>query len=355
MSIDYLSIDRTWNLLLGPQEDPRYLKNTSGKAIRVIFSPTPVDVSSITEDSHYFTIGGSISTMMVPARNYIYAKANFKDNESDESGETGESGESGDIGESGESGETGETTKPYITITDYKPTSGSGGGGSSAPAEAEVSMQFVTDLMVQLMRLADRVTENSIALIHHAIDRELLRREFMDSELKTQEILASHQRQILLNVNRANTLEFYARNLRQAHDDLEEEVRKIKFDVQQDIDISELQHTVTVTTEKLESMDEDFNSISNALIKFKSPESSRDLDEEYEEYIKTIPAKMEEAVATIKALVAELNTATDTNTSQQDEIENKVGNADTVILDSDIEVLKQLEVKPILPEESTSN
>lgn len=346
MSIDYLSVDRTWKLLFEPQEGPRYLKNTSGKAIRVIFSPTPVDVSSITEDSHYFTIGGSISTLMVPARNYIYARANFKDNESDESGETGESGESG---------ETGETTKPYITITDYKPTSGSGGGGSSAPAEAEVSMQFVTDLMVQLMKLADRVTENSIALIHHAIDRELLRREFMDSELKTQEILASHQRQILLNVNRANTLEFYARNLRQAHDDLEEEVRKIKFDVQQDIDISELQHTVTVTTEKLESMDEDFNSISNALIKFKSPESSRDLDEEYEEYIKTIPAKMEEAVATIKALVAELNTATDTNTSQQDEIENKVGNADTVILDSDIEVLKQLEVKPILPEESTSN
>ena len=331
MSIDYLSVDRTWQLLFEPQEAPRYLKNTSGKAIHVLFSTTPVDVSSITEDSHYFTIGGSISTMMVPAGNYIYARAIYEE-------------------------ESGESTRPYVTITDYKPASGSGGsgGGSSTPAEAEVSMQFVTDLMVQLMKLADRVTENSIALIHHAVDRELLRREFMDSELKTQEILASHQHQILLNVNRTNTLEFYARNLRQAHDDLEEEVRKIKVATQQDIDITELQNTVTTTTAKLESMDEDFSSISNALIKFKSPEASRDLDDEYEEYIKTIPAKMEEAVATIKALVAELNTATDTNTSQQDEIENKVDNADTVILDSDIEVLKQLEVKPTPSEESTT-
>lgn len=140
----YLRVANSWLRLFTPSGNARYIANTSGLTIRLLFSNTPLDVVNINDDNvHYFTVGGNIGQIVAENTKYVYARA--------------------------------VTDDPVIQgtlITDTESIV------DDDLTEVRDSVEF---LSVQLMKLSSRVSKQEIKAIDHGVDYELFVRQFLDT------------------------------------------------------------------------------------------------------------------------------------------------------------------------------
>lgn len=140
----YLRVANSWLRLFTPSGNARYIANTSGLTIRLLFSNTPLDVVNINDDNvHYFTVGGNIGQIVAENTKYVYARA--------------------------------VTDDPVIQgtlITDTESII------DDDLTEVRDSVEF---LSVQLMKLSNRVSKQEIKTIDHGVDYELFVRQFLDT------------------------------------------------------------------------------------------------------------------------------------------------------------------------------
>lgn len=140
----YLRVANSWLRLFTPSGNARYIANTSGLTIRLLFSNTPLDVVNINDDNvHYFTVGGNIGQIVAENTKYVYARA--------------------------------VTDDPVIQgtlITDTESIV------DDDLTEVRDSVEF---LSVQLMKLSSRVSKQEIKTIDHGVDYELFVRQFLDT------------------------------------------------------------------------------------------------------------------------------------------------------------------------------
>lgn len=140
----YLRVANSWLRLFTPSGNARYIANTSGLTIRLLFSNTQLDVANINDDNvHYFTVGGNIGQIVAENTKYVYARA--------------------------------VTDDPVIQgtlITDTESIV------DDDLTEVRDSVEF---LSVQLMKLSSRVSKQEIKTIDHGVDYELFVRQFLDT------------------------------------------------------------------------------------------------------------------------------------------------------------------------------
>lgn len=140
----YLRVANSWLRLFTPSGNARYIANTSGLTIRLLFSNTPLDVANINDDNvHYFTVGGNIGQIVAENTKYVYARAVTEDPVMQ-----------------------GTLVTDTESIVDDDLT------------DVRDSIEF---LSVQLMKLSRRVSNQEIKSIDHGIDYELFVRQFLDT------------------------------------------------------------------------------------------------------------------------------------------------------------------------------
>lgn len=140
----YLRVANSWLRLFTPSGNARYIANTSGLTIRLLFSNTPLDVANISDDNvHYFTVGGNIGQIVAENTKYVYARAVTEDPVMQ-----------------------GTLVTDTESIVDDDLT------------DVRDSIEF---LSVQLMKLSRRVSNQEIKAIDHGVDYELFVRQFLDT------------------------------------------------------------------------------------------------------------------------------------------------------------------------------
>lgn len=140
----YLRVANSWLRLFTPSGNARYIANTSGLTIRLLFSNTPLDVVNINDDNvHYFTVGGNIGQIVAENTKYVYARA--------------------------------VTDDPVIQGTLITDTE------SIVDDDLTAVRDSVEFLSVQLMKLSSRVSKQEIKAIDHGVDYELFVRQFLDT------------------------------------------------------------------------------------------------------------------------------------------------------------------------------
>lgn len=140
----YLRVANSWLRLFTPSGNARYIANTSGLTIRLLFSNTPLDVANINDDNvHYFTVGGNIGQIVAENTKYVYARA-----------------------------VTDDPVMQGTLITDTESIV------DDDLTDVRDSIEFLT---VQLMKLSGRVSKQEIKSIDHGVDYELFVRQFLDT------------------------------------------------------------------------------------------------------------------------------------------------------------------------------
>lgn len=331
----YIRITNEWSLVLEPREDRKFLINGSGNTIQVY--TTKNLLSDLSEITHPFTVGGSISSLSVAASEYVYCRADV------------------DIAE-----------EAILTISDER----------IASDDRTMINENLDRLITQVMHLSNRTMELEAHRAYHELDYAAFLRKFMHNTALTNNYIASLQNQILGVQLRLFDAEMYVFNHRSEYLDIKFRVENIESGKSTGDDDLIRQVTETMTTvnnlnsklneilprieeawsdydtmvkEHLVPLKEDvaeiraeFAYLNNAFVKLTAEHTPAEIEEVFETIIGESPADTIDVTIGLKNVLVELSTASHTNLEQDKELETKLDETDDFVFSSDAEFLNDL-------------
>jgi len=300
----YLRVANSWSQLFTPSGNDRYMSNVSGITIRMLFSDTELNPTTIVDDNtKYFTVGGSIGSIHSKNTQYVYAKA-ITDN----------------------------ITTNGVLVCDTE----------SISNDDIVSIRDeIETISIEIMKLMKRVSIQERKTIDHGIDYELFVREFLDTTARhhiqfsaIHKHIATIWEELLLAEKfiqnhrvEYDTLREMVENIRNINNDnLAAEIALLKADVttlianhatvvttldtlRTDVDNTDAKCDRILTDEvnplrsRLMDLVASFAALNNSLVLFVNKYNVNDVNTAFDSFIMTIPESMVAPITAIKDYV----------------------------------------------------
>lgn len=339
MAKQFLRVTENWTELFSPREDDAFMLNVSGVTVQVHLTDSSWNLSG---DPKVFAIGGPISQLRAEKNQYVYARAcsDIAGNEA-------------------------------IVVVDSSRIN----NAQQDDVQAELN-----NLSVQVMHLTERMTEEELKSVYNSLNYELFLRQFLNSNLRTQENLMTLQNQILQLNFRLYAAEQFIQQHRKEYnqllfqikdiassDGLTSQINKLAVEVNQVMsmannintklneliprvdeawgDFEDLLSTyVTPIETTLESLHVDFVALNNAMVKLGAQNSPEQIEETFKEILKDLSPDMVAPITALKNVLIDLSLAMQKNDEQDQALETRIDKSDTLIMASDSSILSNLEV-----------
>lgn len=352
----YLRLTDQWQIVANPREKPLYLVNTSGTTIQVW--PSEATIANPTSDIlQPFQIGGSIGQFHVPAEQYLYARAVMRrtwnipiDQQEEE--------EAGTI-------EPIPVPVDAIIVMDEEPIS---------PNEQGDIANLFDQLQIEVMKLSNRVSDQKVDYIRYREEFILFQRHMYHVLLGLHNDHAASSNRILDLNMRLFAAEMFIRDYREKFSDVELQIEKLTNSTEINETIATVKNQLSViqnttnaviarlneVSPKLDQFDvsiqelkdlgletlitdvadtaRDLSTLNNALVQLAAEHTEEELNDIFNQLIENAPEEMVDPIGAIKAIVDKINASLVNDARQDEEIENKVGRDDSIILTGDLDI-----------------
>lgn len=327
----YLRASKVWTAFYSHATAECFLANISGTPVKILISDTPITNFNTTQ-AVPFTLGGNIGQMHINAGEYVYAKASVED----------------------------ESEAVVISSPER----------IAQESQAEMDEQFDA-LVVEVMKLSQKVTDARTDMIKHKFDYTLFVREMLENSMKNARNTTSLYTNILRLNRRLFAAESLIRALRKEYDysilclgDLDEIATTTASVAQLKIDLGNVTSTVNnavtrlnelepkiadswqryveQTTELIEPTQTELTAVhatmdelNNAITRLCSAHTAAEIQDAFTALLAVASDDMVAPITALKEMCMEIAANTALNESQKDQIDGKVGYDQTVIIDGE--------------------
>lgn len=326
MAKTYLRVAHDWTKLFDPREKIVYMMNISGNPIQLLFT----DTTTLPKHPYPFTLGGTIGQITAAFNKYVYARAAAED------------------------------TEGVVICSD-----------TTIDLHDTETMQSEMDLLGrEIIKLTQRVTKTELKNVEQSVNYRTLLRQFLEGKNKMMAQVANlnlNDFKLLSRLFNAEMLIYQFRtkvtNLDALLSNLQDVLKysqdlgsltvkitgisaevaalsnKLNYYVplidKSYADYSKMiEREVTPLKSQVSRLDANFSSLNNSLITLGSNHSATEIEQAFTALESSVPADELAAVEMIKENLVSIANNTAKNAEQDDVLDNKVNNSDTVILAS---------------------